>query len=163
VTTPAPPARRLLAAACLAVALGLPAALCAQPAAVEPPTAARDLPRGHTLTAEDIGRAEGARRGTDGEAAVGPGWVTRRGIREGEPLREPAVAPPPVVRAGETVEVIWRQGGMELRARGTALGSAVAGQRVAVRLDTRRRLEGTAAAPGQVLVSRSELNRGPPR
>jgi flagellar basal body P-ring formation protein FlgA len=134
-------------------------AAAAQPAGAGPPTAARDLPRGHTLAAADIAVAAAAGPAAEGEAVVGPGWVTRRTIREGEPLREPAVAPPLVVRAGETVEAIWRQGGMELRVRGTALGNAAAGQRVAVRLDTRRRLEGTAAAPGQVVVSRSELNR----
>jgi flagellar basal body P-ring formation protein FlgA len=127
-------------------------------AAADAPTAVRDLPRGHTLTVDDIAGADQRQPTAGGDLAMA-GWVTRRAIRAGEPLREPAVAPAPVIRAGEPVEAIWRQGGLELRVRGVALANAVAGQRVAVRLDTRRRLEGTAAGPGQVLVSPSTIGR----
>jgi flagellar basal body P-ring formation protein FlgA len=141
-------------AALLAIVLGAPAA-AAQMAA---PTAARDLPRGHVLAAADLVWPAGDAPAADGTAA-GPGWIARRAVRQGEPLRTPAVAPPPLVRAGDAVEVVWRQGGMELRVRGVALGNAGAGQRVAVRVDSRRRLEGTAEAPGLVAVTQHEIRR----
>lgn len=121
--------------------------------------AARDLPRGATLTAEDIrvtttDGAAGSGEGDDrvGASEVGPGWVTRRVIAEGEPLRAPAVGPPVFVRAGEEVVVVSRRGSIELRLRGRAMGTASEGDRVTVRIDSRRRLEGIAAAPGIVHI-----------
>jgi flagella basal body P-ring formation protein FlgA len=112
--------------------------------------AARDLPRGSVLTAGDVERRPGS--AAAGAAAPGPGWVTRRVIRAGEVLREPAVAPPDVVRAGETVHVVWQRGGVQLSLRGTAARSAGAGERVAVRIGTGWRLEGVAAGEGIVRI-----------
>ncbi len=121
--------------------------------------AARDLPRGATLTAEDIritttDDAAGIGEGVApiGASEVGPGWVTRRVIAEGEPLRVPAVGPPLFIRAGEDVIVVSRRGAIELRLRGRAMGAAGEGDRVTVRIDSRRRLEGIAAAPGLVHI-----------
>ena len=132
----------------LLLSAGTAAAQTAQPAV---PTAARALPRGYALTAEDLVHAEGPPAATDD--LVGPGWVTRRAVRAGEPLREPTVAPPPVVLAGEAVEAVWAEGGIEVRVRGTALATAAAGQRVAIRTENRRRIEGVAVAPGEVRIN----------
>jgi len=121
------------------------------------PTAARALPRGYTLTVEDLVYGEAAAPTDDRPPPTddqpGPGWVTRRAVRAGEVLREPAVAPPPVVRAGEPVEAVWAEDGIEVRIRGTALGTAAAGQRVAVRTENRKRIEGVAVAPGEVRIN----------
>lgn len=122
------------------------------------PTAARALPRGYTLTAEDLVYAAGAPVPTDdrqptADDPVAPGWVTRRAVREGEVLKEPAVSPPPVVRAGEAVQAVWVEGAIEIRIRGTALGTAATGQRVAVRTERGRRIEGVAVAPGEVRIN----------
>jgi flagellar basal body P-ring formation protein FlgA len=117
------------------------------------PVAARSLARGVTLGAMDIRYPEGGSGGEAAGARVGPGWVTRRVIAEGEPLREPAVGRPLLIRAGEEVEAVWRSGAIELRIRGRAMGGAAEGERVIVRIDTRRRLEGIAVAAGQVRIN----------
>jgi flagella basal body P-ring formation protein FlgA len=107
------------------------------------PVAARDLPRGHVLAAGDV-------RAPRGASVVG--WTTRRVIAAGEPLRAPAVAAPAAVRAGDRVAVVWRDAGIELRLAGTATHDAPVGGRVAVRVDARRRLEGTVAGPALVRI-----------
>jgi len=121
--------------------------------------AARPLPRGVALAAGDITTdttvAWGAPRLATGAAAERSpvaGWITRRPIAAGEPLREPGVAPPPLIAAGQAVDAVWRRGGIALTVRGTALGDAALGERVIVRLDARRRVEGVAAAPALVRI-----------
>jgi flagella basal body P-ring formation protein FlgA len=155
-----------------AVAMGAstaidPAAASANPAAANPettatssgragrdpdpgPAAARDLPRGITLTEADIVRGGDPALTATNADGVGEGWVTRRLIAAGEPLRRPAVAPPVWVVTGESVQVLYRVGSVEARLRGTAMGSASKDERVLVRIDTRRRVEGVAVAPGLV-------------
>lgn len=131
--------------------LALPQALSAQG-----PVAARDLPRGAVLGTGDI-----AFSGTRPDSASGNervGWVTRRVITAGEALREPAVSPPELVKAGETVDVVWSDGSMQVRARGQATRSGGMGDRISVRIDQRRRLEGVVAGPG--LVSLNFSDRG---
>ncbi|MDF1506065.1 flagellar basal body P-ring formation chaperone FlgA [Roseisolibacter sp. H3M3-2] len=113
--------------------------------------AARDLPRGHVLASEDI-RDGGARSTLAARRSPLVGWTTRRVIAAGEVLRTPAIAPPAAVRAGEKVAVVWRDAGIELRMAGTATQDAPVGARVAVKVDARRRLEGTVAAPGLVRI-----------
>jgi flagella basal body P-ring formation protein FlgA len=113
--------------------------------------AARELPRGHVLTADDI-RSGGARSTPAARRSTLVGWTTRRAIAAGEPLRAPAVAPPAAVRAGEKVAVVWRDAGIELRLAGTAAQDAPVGARVAVRVDARRRLEGTVVGPALVRI-----------
>lgn len=115
--------------------------------------AARALARGEVLGAQDITwidtvAVRGAAR--DGEVAVAPGWITRRVIAAGEPLRAPAVAPPPVVRANELVELVVQRGGAQLTVRGRAARDAAAGERVTVRVDAARRFDGIAEAQGRV-------------
>jgi flagella basal body P-ring formation protein FlgA len=116
--------------------------------------ASRSLPRGHTLVAEDMtaGAAAVARtRDASRETRVAPvGWVTKRVLAAGEPLRAPAVAPPEAVRAGQPVDVLWTDGAIQLRLKGTAMHAAALGARVTVRIDARRRLEGVAVSPTAV-------------
>jgi flagella basal body P-ring formation protein FlgA len=113
-------------------------------------TAARDLPRDLTLTSSDIITATAIEWGMPRTTMSMPatGWVTRRVHLAGETLREPAVGPPQLIRAGEPVTIVWRDGALELRLVGTAANTAALGERVAVRIDGRRRLEGTATGPG---------------
>jgi flagella basal body P-ring formation protein FlgA len=121
---------------------------------VEQPVAARDLERDRVLAPADIAMAEVVQWG-GAEAvtsAVGEGWVTRRQVRAGEPLREPAVAPPLAVRSGELVQAVWRRPGVELTVQARALGSAGVGERVMVRAESGRRLEGTALGMGLVEI-----------
>ena len=139
-------------AAALVAALLAPAALVAQPgAAARAPRAAtgyvatRPLPRGTVLAADDMAPAA---PNAAGSAPVG--WTTKRMIAAGEPLRAPAVAPPDAIRSGQPVDVVYSDGAIRLRLKGTALNAAPVGARVAVRIDARRRLEGVAVGPSTV-------------
>lgn len=119
--------------------------------------AARDLARGETLAAGDIASAAAPAGAAAAPASV-VGWTTRRVISEGEPLLPPAVAPPDLVKAGDPVEAVWRGRTIQLRVKGTAAGSAALGERVLVRVDARRRLEGVVIGPA--LVELESMDRG---
>jgi flagella basal body P-ring formation protein FlgA len=111
------------------------------------PRAARDLGRGHVLAASDM-RA-------DTVVPPGPqliGWITRRVIRAGEPLRAPAVAPPPLVRAGAPVTVQFVTAGVTVAREGTALMTGAFGDHVHIRLDEHRSLNGVVAGPSTVRI-----------
>jgi flagella basal body P-ring formation protein FlgA len=122
------------------------------------PVAAHALPRGHTITAADVAWIAAdslARLGparTDARGASVVGATTRRVVAAGEPLRAPAVVPAVAITAGDRVAVVYRDAGIELRLQGTAVNAAAVGGRVTVRLDNRRRLTGTASAPGVVQI-----------
>lgn len=142
------------------LAVSAPLTAAAQPAeaAATRAVAARDLARGEVLTAEDIRHmpiAPGdSPRGDAPESLVG--WRTRRVISEGEPLRKPAVSPPDLVRAGESVQAVYKGRSVVLRIAGTAAGSGAMGDRVLVRVDTRRRLEGVVIGPALVELDMNE-------
>ncbi|HEY7897945.1 MAG TPA: flagellar basal body P-ring formation chaperone FlgA [Gemmatimonadaceae bacterium] len=122
--------------------------------AVRIPVAARDLMRGTILSSNDIKWSDTTL--TDGSipeaASVAPGWVARRVIHAGEILREPGVAKPDLVSAGDAVEVIYSTPGVMIRVRGTAIGRGSKGDEVYVKLDNRRRLHGVIAGPNTVRV-----------
>lgn len=118
--------------------------------------ARRDLARGVAITAADVDtlvtatrdRAHGARV----ERVAIDGWLTRRVIRAGEPLRAPAIAPPPLIARGARVTVVWETAGLRVTREGTAVGAADRGERVVVRVDGARRLTGIATDAGTVTV-----------
>lgn len=141
-----------VAAALLALA-ALSAPLPAQDAgATSQPVAARIIPRGRVLTADDLAERPVASGERPPARRPGVGWVARRLIGAGEPLREPAVAPPVALAAGDTVRALRDAGGVRIALRATALQDAALGQRVAVRVDVRRRYEGTLVEPRLVLL-----------
>jgi flagella basal body P-ring formation protein FlgA len=114
--------------------------------------AARALARGDTLAAADVALRDTVIRwqwnGVPPDTVrPAPGWVVQRPIAAGERLRPPGVIPPPVVRAGTTVTVEYRDGPVRLRLAGIATNSAPLGAPVGVRLDPTRRLDGIAVAP----------------
>ncbi|MDX2185042.1 MAG: flagellar basal body P-ring formation chaperone FlgA [Gemmatimonadaceae bacterium] len=121
-------------------------------AAATTPVAARVIPRGRILTDDDIAEVPA----TAGERPMArrpvSGWISRRLIAAGEPLREPSVTPPVDLLPGDTVKAVRRSGGVTLALRGTALQSASIGDKVAVRVDAKRRLEGTLTAPRLVVL-----------
>ena len=114
--------------------------------------AAREIPRGTILVAADIDAAAS-------EAKEILGWEAKRVIRLGEVLRAPAIAPAQLIRSGDTVQLVWRDGDLELRMTGRAMGSATEGETVLVRVDTQRRFEGIAEAPGVVRLDKLEKSR----
>jgi flagella basal body P-ring formation protein FlgA len=113
--------------------------------------AARDIARGTVLSTDDITVTDTLR------SSVVPGWIARRLIRAGEPLRAPAVAPPSLVKSGESVRFRVRRGDVSLLFRGTALSSGALGDTIVVRLDVRRRYRGVVTGPGFVTALSDSL------
>jgi flagellar basal body P-ring formation protein FlgA len=114
--------------------------------------AARALARGTVITTDDIVYKDSTVRAAGDSSRVAPGWVTRRMIAAGELLRAPAVEPPNVVLANQTVDVEWKDENIVLSLRGIATKSGATGDRVAVRMESGRRLEGIVVAPGRVRI-----------
>jgi flagella basal body P-ring formation protein FlgA len=118
--------------------------------------AARDLARGAVIEAADIAYTSdsatiaswgrGFARPNNGvrgnSQSVAAGWVTRRAIRAGEPLIEPSVTRPDLVRAGDPVDVIYIDEGIRIKLSGVAVGNGSKGDEIYVKLDNRRRLRG---------------------
>jgi flagella basal body P-ring formation protein FlgA len=112
------------------------------------PVAARTIPRGTTLAAVDIATDSA----DDIQAAALVGWITRRIVHEGEPLRAPAIAPPHLVHAGGLVTISAIVEGVAASRDGTALADASLGEHVRVRLDAQRIITGTVTGPSLVRI-----------
>lgn len=108
------------------------------------PVAARELPRGAVIALADI-RADSA---VHAERLLG--WEVRRLMRAGEPVREPAVAPPTLVNAGATVAIEAIVAGVRVTRTAIALGRGTRGDRITVRLDVHRTLPAVVTGPGLV-------------
>lgn len=111
------------------------------------PHATRNLERGHALRLADI-----TSDSTDPATRRVVGWVTRRAVRTGEPLRSPAIGPPPMVRTGETISIQLVAAGIRLTREGTALTSGSLGDRVRIQLANDRSLTGVVAGPSTVRI-----------
>jgi flagellar basal body P-ring formation protein FlgA len=110
------------------------------------------LARGAVLSADDFEFRDSTMRAPLDSSRVAPGWTTRRMIAAGEILRSPAVEPPIVVGANQPVEVEWADQNVRLTIRGIAARNASVGERVAVRTELGRRVEGTVVAAGHVRI-----------
>lgn len=152
----------------------LPAAAVAQPPRIA--IAAHEIARGVVLAPADIEYVRSERvpdrvtRNSTAPADCGPaplsdcptvrpalsdtlvGWMTRRLIAAGEPLRAPAVTPPQLVKSGDVVDVVYQGNGVLITMRGRATRSAALGERLTVRMDNQRKLEATVVAAGRVRV-----------
>ena len=137
----------MLRSGCLLVALLLVLAPRARAQAAEA-HAARELARGTALGPDDIATDSG----TVSASALPLGWITRRVIHVGEPLRAPAISPPQLVRAGTNVTVRAVTQGIIVSREGIAQSGGVLGEQVRVRLDTRRTITGTVAGPANVQI-----------
>lgn len=83
------------------------------------------------------------------------GRQSRRALTAGTVIGSQDLKAVPLIKQGETVTLVSRQGGMEVRSSGIALGDADLGQRIRVRNETSKRVvEGTVTASHQVEVGR---------
>lgn len=101
------------------------------------------------LESRDVGRVVGAL--VDPNAVLG--YRLRRPLAAGTVLTAADVQSPRLVRRGDSVVVVARAGGIEVRTSGKALGDAGAGERVNVEnLSSRRMLQGVVRPGGEVEV-----------
>lgn len=88
-----------------------------------------------------------------GDAASAIGQVARRDLGAGAALTPRDLVPATLVRRGQSVTLIGRVGGIEVRARGTALAAGSLNQRIRVRNQhSRRVIEGLVRSPTEVVV-----------
>lgn len=105
-----------------------------------------------TLERRDASRIAGAAL-TEPAAAVGR--AARRTLMAGSVLSASDLVAARVVRRGDTISLVSRQAGIEVRMTGRALGDAGERERVSVEnLSSRRVVQGVVNADGEVLVSR---------
>ncbi|MGE8249166.1 MAG: flagellar basal body P-ring formation chaperone FlgA, partial [Stenotrophomonas bentonitica] len=114
---------------------------------------------GETLSAADIttGQRDAARIAgaalADPAAAVGR--VARRTLSAGSLLSANDLVAQRLVRRGDSVALVSRRGGVEVRVAGRAMADAGENERVSVEnLSSRKIVQGTVAASGDVLVTR---------
>lgn len=83
------------------------------------------------------------------------GKQLRRALMAGAVVVPQAVKTLPLIKQGETVTIVMRQGGMEVSSSGIALADADLGERLRVRNETSKRVvEGTVTANRRVEVGR---------
>ncbi|GHH46430.1 MAG: flagellar basal body P-ring formation chaperone FlgA [Gammaproteobacteria bacterium] len=119
----------------------------------------RGIAAGETIGLADIGiekrdaaRIAGAVLADPAEAV---GKVARRVLQAGTLLSAGDLVSPRLVRRGDTVELVSRRSGLEVRMRGRALSDAGQDERVSVEnASSRRIVQGTVDASGAVVVSR---------
>ena len=115
------------------------------------PVAAHEIPRGQMIGDADVTWADRVEWGPPGAKHVDPvGMQAQRRIPTGETLVEPTVLPGPWVESRDPVEVLFQKGRVTIALRGTALGDGRPGERVHVRLEDGRRVQGRAIGPGRV-------------
>jgi len=119
----------------------------------------RGIAAGETLTAADISivRRDTARIAgavlSDPQRAIGQ--VARRTLAAGSLLSAGDLVAQRVIRRGDSVALVARRGGVEVRMAGRALGDAGEHERVSVEnLSSRKVLQGVVNTDGEVVVSR---------
>ncbi|WP_337245247.1 flagellar basal body P-ring formation chaperone FlgA [Luteimonas sp. gir] len=120
---------------------------------------ARGVASGQTITADDLiaERRDGAR--VAGAAVADPaeaiGRSARRTLLAGSVLTAGDLVSPRLVRRGDTIALVSRQAGVEVRMAGRALGDAGERERVSVEnLSSRRVVQGIVDPSGDVVVGR---------
>ncbi|OEZ00551.1 MULTISPECIES: flagellar basal body P-ring formation chaperone FlgA [Stenotrophomonas] len=119
----------------------------------------RGIAAGETLTAADITTAQRDVARIAGAAladpAVAVGRVARRTLSAGSLLSANDLVAQRLIRRGDSVALVSRFGGVEVRVAGKALADAGENERVSVEnLSSRKVVQGTVAASGDVIVTR---------
>lgn len=115
----------------------------------------RDIARGETITASDLGYQNApeslARMGAVTAIADLDGMQARRSLRAGAPLRESDVRKPVLVAKGSTVTMVFQAPGITLTGMGRAMGEGGLGDVVVVlNPSSYRQMSATVTGPGTV-------------
>jgi flagella basal body P-ring formation protein FlgA len=118
--------------------------------------AARHIASGQTISADDL-QVQKADLGTFPPDVVLHetdviGRISRTAIAPGRPIQEGLLRQETVIEAGQTVRLILNDGELSVSNEGIAIGSAIRGQSVRVRLPSGRVITGVATGEGRVEV-----------
>jgi len=149
--------RKVLIFALFAI-LPLPAIAAAPGSGVRVIVPAHDIPRGQTISEDDLTYATVAGNalmaGVITNLSVAKDMEARRMLRAGEPFRADDVRKPVVVTRGETVTMLFDAPGVELTATGRAMGEGGVGDTVMVQNPASfRMINGVISAPGTVIAT----------
>jgi flagella basal body P-ring formation protein FlgA len=119
----------------------------------------RGVAAGETLSAADISRVRRDTARIAGAVISDPqlviGRVARRTLAAGSLLSANDLVAQRVIRRGDSVALVSRRGGIEVRMAGRALGDAGEQERVSVEnLSSRKVVQGVVSPGGDVVVSR---------
>jgi len=126
------------------VLAGIGLALLAGRASSQQLRAAHDIARGTVLAYTDIVAESSA------DAKRYDGWITRRIVRQGEVLKEPAIGQRVLVANGSRVRLEAVVDGVVVSRDGIATAAGSLGDRVRVRIDAQRAVTGTVTGPATV-------------
>ncbi len=119
----------------------------------------RGIAAGETIGVADITTAQRDAARIAGAALADPaaavGRVARRTLAAGSLLSANDLVAQRLIRRGDSVSLVSRRGGVEVRVAGKALADAGENERVSVEnLSSRKIVQGTVAASGDVFVTR---------
>jgi len=138
--------------------LPLPAVAASPDAGVRVVVPARDIPRGQTISEDDLTYAtvpgNALMAGVVTSIAAAKDMEARRMLRAGETFRADDVRHPVVVTKGETVTMLFNAPGVTLTATGRAMGEGGVGDTVMVQNPASfRMINGVISAPGTVVAT----------
>ena len=145
---------RALVPSAVALALGLALDLAAPSAQAQTVLAARTLRAGTPITAQDIVLStDPAPPGAVVLPDEALGLEARVTLYAGRPIPLASFGPPALVERNQLVTVLFRRGGLEIRAEGRALARGGAGDEIRVmNLASRNTVFALVAEPGVVIV-----------
>lgn len=119
----------------------------------------RGIGAGETLSAADISTARRDAARIAGAVLADPaaaiGRVARRPLQAGSLLSSSDLVVQRLIRRGDSVSLVSRRGGVEVRVAGRALGDGGENDRVSVEnLSSRKVVQGTVGPDGDVIVAR---------
>lgn len=121
-------------------------------------SAARNIPRGKIITAEDLAVREGLYKRSLGEPFSSKadlvGKRTKKRMDAGDIISARNVEQKMMVERGDRLTILSRSGGVEAKLPGTALESGTRGSTIRVRIkEYRKDIHAMVLGPGMVLVS----------
>jgi flagella basal body P-ring formation protein FlgA len=118
--------------------------------------AARDLPRGHVLTEEDLSESQVAFARAKGALTTIPqavGQTLKTSVRLGSPVRDRDLVQTSMVRKGEIVTIVAQGGGLKISAVGQSRQDGALGQTISVvNQDSKKTIAARVIGPGMVEV-----------
>ena len=129
-------------------------ALLATPGQADVLLAARTLRAGTAITAADVVLTlDPAPPGAAAHPDDAIGQEARVTLYAGRPIPLASLGPPAVVERNQLVSLVFRSGGLDIRADGRALGRGAEGDEIRImNLASRSTVTGTIAGPGLVSV-----------
>lgn len=117
----------------------------------------RTLQAGSTLQADDISLNTGDLGSLPSGALLrledALGKILRNSLGPGQVLRRHQLVATPVIRQGQSVQVVFQGNGFSIRAGGKALNDAAPGDAARARMASGRTVGGTAQEDGSILLS----------